>query len=157
MALTVETGAGVTDADCYESAADTVARLQALGLESLAGQGSTAQEQSIRRASLDVDVRMALLVNGSSKLATQGLLYPISGATTKTGGSVADDSVPDGILIATALRAEDIAAGRVSTITAKASKVKTADGEEVTYRLAGNMFSSQSPEAWRWLKPHAHI
>lgn len=85
MTLTVETGAGLSDADAYASIATVDAYATARGLTAWTG-ADAAKEAAIREATVYLDTSYSW--KGAIELETQALSWPREGVTDKEGREV---------------------------------------------------------------------
>lgn len=93
MALTVETGSGVTNADAYVSVSDTDTYATNINDVTWSTLSTAAKEAAIRNATLYIDQKFFFA--GSQKTSTQGLAWPRSSAyDTAAQLDVANDIVP---------------------------------------------------------------
>ncbi len=102
MALTVETGAGVTGADSYNTVADisTYGVDNALDATSWVA-GTTVQKEAwAREAATVLDGRWGSAFPGYQASSTQGLLWPRTDAVDREGWALSSDVIPAQILAA---------------------------------------------------------
>lgn len=153
MALTVETGAVVAGADCYEDAAATVARLDLLGLTTLGTKLISERESTIRLSTIDCEDELRPGIEGSRVSDTQPRLYPLHDSMDTTGLQFDFDEIPEAIKLGIAFRCEDRVAGRVSS----AAEVIEEEDErgKIKYRenSGGSRFDRTSRESWKAMKP----
>ena len=97
MALTVEDGTGVTGADCYADVTACSAYAVAYYGSSLTG-SPASKEAAIRRATAYLDSLRwkGTRTNGRG----QALAWPRSGVSDCEGEAIADDEIPDEVIIA---------------------------------------------------------
>lgn len=109
MALTVETGEGITGADAYESVADTLARLTAKGMQSFAGFPLVRREQIIRTETAAVDSFLQAYQTGRRESDDQGLLFPRIDTFFADRRRIERNTIPDDLKEGLALRVESFA------------------------------------------------
>ena len=101
MALTVENGSGLPNADSYLSVADADAYHAAQG--GTGWTGTTDQKESaLRQATEYLDNRYGLRWNGRRINETMALDWPRTGVVDRDGWTVSDSAVPSGVERATA-------------------------------------------------------
>lgn len=91
MALTVEDGTGLEDADTYATLAEADARFELLGgalAEEWNGASDAEKEMALKRASVYVDLRFSALYVGQRTSAAQAFAWPRSYAYTEEGFSL---------------------------------------------------------------------
>ncbi len=106
MALTVETGEGVQGADAYESAADTLARLTAKGMQAFASFPLVRREQIIRTETASVDSFLQAYQTGRRESDEQGLLFPRVDTFFADRRRIERNTIPDDLKEGLALRVE---------------------------------------------------
>lgn len=98
MALVVENGAGLPNADSYASVAETSTYLTSVAISGASNVFTAAvvatQEVALRQATRFLDARFALRFSGERLLATQSLQWPRANAVFADGHTVDDDIVP---------------------------------------------------------------
>lgn len=104
MALVVETGVGLSNADAYVSVADTDARVASVGqtTNSWTGAGTSAKELAIRQATQLINRRYDARWTGRRKTQTQALAWPRTYAYDSNGYFRSDAEVPVEVKNATA-------------------------------------------------------
>ena len=150
MALTVETGAGLADADAYEDEAATATRLLGLGLSSFDGLDPAIQETTVRRSTLDVDEMIRSFASGHISTEGQSLVFPRRNSYAPE--RVLDvDEIPVEIKRAAAYRAEDRASGAAADGEIGGIESEAAEDIKIDYSSAGSVsaFRRQSPDASR--------
>lgn len=101
MALIVEDGTGLANAESYISVAAFKAYCDAHGL-SYADKTDTQIEQALRRATQWIDATYSVRFNGNRINSDQALMWPMSGLVDRSGYAIANDAVPRQIVSATA-------------------------------------------------------
>lgn len=132
MALTVEDGTGVTDADSYQTLANILTYLTNRNLTALNSQTSAIQEGKIRLATERVDEYLAKVVTGQKMAQGQALLFPMNG-TIFEGFLVANNSIPAKLWRACAHVAEDLQKEEDDGRIPAGIKESTADGSTTIY------------------------
>ncbi len=111
MALTVESGLGLADAESYISVADATTRLTSIGSNTAwDALSTTEQEQALRRATAFMEQRYRGRWRGTKLLRAQALSWPRYGATAD-GYTVDSNIVPTEVANACAELAYRAAAG----------------------------------------------
>jgi len=93
MALVVEDGTIVADADSYVALADATAYHAALGNSGWTGTDEV-KEQALRKATMFVDNRYGARFKGTRVEKTQSLAWPRSDVADVDGFDVDDDEIP---------------------------------------------------------------
>jgi hypothetical protein len=102
MALVVESGFGLSDAESYISVADFKTYADARGLDYTGASDDTAIEQALRRATAWLDAAYGARFGGYRVVEDQALIFPRSGIIDRDGYGVASDNVPRQVVAATA-------------------------------------------------------
>jgi hypothetical protein len=124
MALTVEDGTGLANADAYVSLADALAYFTAHGSPAVWTAATDAQRESaIRYATLWIDGRYQW--PGTIRVTTQALAWPRSGVVDGEGRSVAYDSLPQRLVDATCEAALQHLSNALNEILARGGGVQS--------------------------------
>lgn len=134
MALTVESGAGLTDAEAYLSVADADTYFAARGNASWAALDATAKEQALRKGAdyLEASYRW----RGERATTVQALSWPRK-CVTVDGVDVPSDAVPVAIQRANAELA----------VRASAGELRTDEGAQVASETVGPISVTYAPGA----------
>lgn len=151
MALIVEDGSGIADAESYISVSDAVAYAEARGLTfpGTTGPEITAAEQALRRATEFIDQRYGSRFIGQWTTTTQALAWPRVYAYYRDE-ALADDFIPPQVKAATVQAAvrELASPGSltpdVTTGTIK-KRVRVEGAVEVEYAVGAGNAASQTP------------
>lgn len=100
MALAVETGAGLPDAESYGSVADCAAYAAARGL-AFPASPEAAAEAALRRATAFIDGKRGRFPGFRRMARAQALEWPRIGASDAAGNAVPFDAIPSEIVKAT--------------------------------------------------------
>lgn len=101
MALTVEDGSGVVNADAYISVADALTYHSNMGNSDWANRPDL-HEVAIRNATLVRDQRSGTVYKGKVISSTQSLLYPRTAFTDNNGRSISASTIPQSLANSTA-------------------------------------------------------
>lgn len=115
MALIVENGTGLADAESYISVADCDALLLSWGRSTAEWEALTesAKEGLLRNSTMYIDSEYALKFSGEVLNSTQALAWPRSNAYKVNGQSILSDEVPVEVLRATSFVAVESIDGGV--------------------------------------------
>jgi hypothetical protein len=100
MALIVEDGTGLTDAEAFAAVADADTYWAARGNADWAALTEAEKEQHLRLAADYMEVRWRLRWKGRRLTAEQALAWPRSGVCDEDGYEVAEDAVPARVAVA---------------------------------------------------------
>jgi len=96
MALTVEDGTGLPDADSYVSVAEADAYNEDFAITAWAGRSLASKEAALRRATRYIDASR-FPYRGSRASATQARQWPRQGASERNGPKIGNTTVPRAI------------------------------------------------------------
>lgn len=143
MTLTVETGAGLSDADAYASIATVDAYATARGLTAWTGVDAV-KEAAIREATVYLDASYSW--KGAIELETQALSWPREGVTDKEGREVT--GLPQRVVDACCeLAVMKLSAALVTSRTEAEIASVSAGSVSVTY-AQGNRVSEAERFSW---------
>lgn len=149
MALTVEDGSGLADAESYVSASDCASYASARGLTFPASPPDAA-EAALRRATAYLDNTYRTRFPGQRKrFRLQALEWPRVGVVDMNGFPVADDEIPSEIIRATceaAVRELAVPGSLNPDVTPGKVKKSAKVGDiAVEYAVGGGGVASQQP------------
>ena len=136
MALVVETGVGLSDADSFISLADARAFAAKYGIT--LPTNDTAAEVALRQGCQYVELQQKCF-SGSRMTTTQALSWPRTGATNAYGVEYADGYIPPQLGFAQVYAAAEYAAG---TDVRATDDGKSIASEEVTGAVAVSYFNN---------------
>lgn len=143
MALTVEDGTGLAEADAYASIATVDAYATARSLSAWTGTDAV-KEAAIREATVYLDT--SYLWKGSIEVETQALAWPREGATDREGRAV--DGLPARVVDACCeLAVLKMSAGLVTSQSEAEVESLQAGSVSITYR-AGSRVREADRFAW---------
>ncbi len=151
MTLTVEDGTGLPNADAYEDAAATAARLALLGHTVFDGLVLVAQEPIIRRETGLTDTWLSTWVSGRRRNEDQARLYPRHNSWPRAGREFDSDERPAALLNGIALRCEARAANKILDQGGAAVIERGSKNSKVKYAKPGRSFADEVPEAYPFI------
>lgn len=160
MALVVETGAGLANANAYVDVAFVDAYAGIMGLAAWLALNTTAKETAIARATMHVNDGNRYPYVGVKRTQEQALLWPREGAVERDGQAIASTSIPYQLKNATAELAGLLGTGtstQTVVSTSGAIKREKVDVLETEYfsseEITGSTLLDRFPTVESWLAP----
>lgn len=150
MALIVEDGTGVANADSYSSVADADAYFTRYGIPAAWGTAALdVKEGALRNATRFVDQSVRFF--GKKVVESQALEFPRTEFVTTTGEIVPEGVIPDLLKDATIEAAGTHLSANLNTATTKTIKSESYGSTSITYAGISQVYVGQLKSVFRWL------